>query len=205
MTQRPWKDLVANIVNGLPAHFELADVLAHKSELAAHYPQNKHIDAKIRQTLQVLRDRGVIRFEGAGRYAKSFEQPVFSPLIDFSIGADFSSTAQIARLVLETWAEFNLYCLNCDANSLTRLPANTPVADFECAACDAVYQVKGKNGRFGSSISGAAYQPTIDAVRSGTCPHYVLLEYDHRFRTVVFGKAVLGSSITEDRVIPRKP
>lgn len=189
----------------LAPQFELRDVLKHKPQLEQLYPLNRNIDAKIRQTLQILRDRGVISFEGGGRYSKCNVAPRFSPLIDFSVGADFSSAAQIARLVLETWAEFNLYCLNCESDTLKRLSANTPVADFECPACESAYQIKGKDGRFGPVIPGAAYKPTIDAIRAGRCPHYVLLEYDRRFRTVVFGKAVLGTSITVDRIIARAP
>ncbi|MDQ2866146.1 MAG: hypothetical protein M3R51_07960 [Candidatus Eremiobacteraeota bacterium] len=203
MTPPSWKDVVAEIVAQLPPQFELRDVLKHKPQLERLYPLNKHIDAKIRQTLQVLRDRGVITFEGAGRYVKCNTTPRFSPLIDFSAGIGFTSAAQIARLVLETWAEFNLYCLNCESDTLTRLTANTPVADFKCVNCKSKYQVKGKDGRFGRIIPGAAYQPTLDAVRAGSCPHYVLLEYDRRFCTVVFGKAVFGAAITEDRIIAR--
>jgi type II restriction enzyme len=111
----------------------------------------------------------------------------------------------VARLVLETWAEFNLFCLACESDSLVRLGPNTPVADFECANYAARYQVKGKDGRFGSVIPGAGYGPMIAAVRAAVCPDYVLIEYDRRFATVVFGMAIRGSSITEDRVIARAP
>ncbi len=204
--QRSWKDLVAEIVSRLPSHFELRDVLKYERELGLYYPNNSHIDAKIRQTLQVLRDQRVIAFEGRGRYSKiNAAKPQFSPLIDFTVPLNITSRAQVARLVLETWAEFNLFCLNCDADSLVRLAANTPVADFECGVCEARYQVKGKDGRFSSVIPGAAYQPTIEAVRAGRCPDYLLIEYDRRFSTVVFGVAISGQSITENRVIARAP
>jgi hypothetical protein len=131
--------------------------------------------------------------------------PVFSPLLDFSIAAPFVSSAQVARVALETWASFNLYCLECESDALDRLPNNTPVADFKCFVCDRSYQLKAKDGRFGLRITGAAYQPTIDYVRRGEMPEHIFVEFDKRFNTVVFVDAIPGRLITEDRVVPRKP
>ncbi len=37
-------------------------------ELRSRYPNNRHIDAKIRQQLQVLRDKNILVFLGGGRY-----------------------------------------------------------------------------------------------------------------------------------------
>lgn len=37
-------------------------------EFQKHYPENKHIDAKIRQVLQQLRDLGFIVHLGQGRW-----------------------------------------------------------------------------------------------------------------------------------------
>jgi hypothetical protein len=203
--QRSWKGLIAEIVDQLPPQFELRDITKYEAQLERFYPNNKHIGAKIRQTLQVLRDQGAIEFVGTGKYQKLTPATHFSPLLDFAVAADFSSRAQIARLALETWAELNLFCLNCESDSLVRLAANTPVADFECANCRARYQLKGKDGRFGSIIAGAAYGPLMEAIQSGICPDYVLVEYDTRFATVVFGTAIRGSAITPDRVVARKP
>ena len=157
--QPGWKDLVRSVIDRLPPTFALPDVLAHHDYFARHYPRNRFIDAKIRQTLQILRDQGVIRFRGDGRYARIDTSPVFSPLLAPELAAALSSQSQFARVVLETWAEMNMYCLNCRSDSLERLPANTPVADFTCAACGTRYQLKGKNGRFGATFGGAAYAP----------------------------------------------
>jgi type II restriction enzyme len=48
----------------------LDDVYAFEGELRSRYPQNKHVKPKIRQQLQVLRDKGYIDFLGNGRYRK---------------------------------------------------------------------------------------------------------------------------------------
>ena len=49
--------------------FTLQDFYARfGNELASRYPNNKNIDAKIRQQLQVLRDGAVLEFLGHGRY-----------------------------------------------------------------------------------------------------------------------------------------
>jgi hypothetical protein len=48
--------------------FMLDDVYAFEGELASVYPDNKHIKDKIRQQLQVLRDKGYLEFMGRGKY-----------------------------------------------------------------------------------------------------------------------------------------
>jgi hypothetical protein len=202
---RTWKETVRDIVQALPQAFSLPDVLAYHGELQRRFPNNRFIDAKIRQSLQVLRDQGLLRFVRPGQYERMDITPVFSPLLDFSIATPFVSSAQMARVALETWASFNLYCLDCESDALDRLPHNTPVADFKCFVCERTYQLKAKDGRFGLRITGAAYQPTIDAIERGEMPEHIFVEFDKRFNTVVFVDAIPGRLITEDRVVPRKP
>jgi type II restriction enzyme len=48
--------------------FTLDDVYAFEDRLKAIYPGNNNIRPKIRQQLQVLRDRGWLSFVGRGRY-----------------------------------------------------------------------------------------------------------------------------------------
>jgi type II restriction enzyme len=48
--------------------FTLDDVYAFEDRLARLYPGNRHVRPKIRQQLQVLRDRGWLEFTGRGRY-----------------------------------------------------------------------------------------------------------------------------------------
>jgi type II restriction enzyme len=52
------------------AEFELADIYAFEVRLQRMYPGNQHVREKMRQQLQVLRDRGLIEFLGRGRYRR---------------------------------------------------------------------------------------------------------------------------------------
>ena len=53
--------------------FTLTDLYAFEARLSALHPANRHVRPKIRQQLQVLRDRGWLAFgERRGRYRVSF-------------------------------------------------------------------------------------------------------------------------------------
>jgi type II restriction enzyme len=52
---------------GKPA-FELDEIYRYESRLRKSYPGNRHVREKIRQQLQVLRDRGFLEFIGRGQY-----------------------------------------------------------------------------------------------------------------------------------------
>jgi len=51
--------------------FTLEDVYAFAAELSALHPDNNHVKDKIRQQLQVLRDKGYLNFVSRGRYRLS--------------------------------------------------------------------------------------------------------------------------------------
>lgn len=205
MSQKPWKELVLDVVTALPREFRLGDVLKHEAHFRRHYPNNRFIDAKIRQTLQVLRDQGAIRFLDRGRYQRLDLVPAFSVMFDPALAEGYSSRSEIARVLIETWAEMNLYCLGCSCDSLLRLPTNTPVADFACNGCGRNYQLKAKDGRFKDKLVSAAYGPLIRAARTDAMPEHVLVEFDTRFSMVGVVRAIPGRRITADRIVPRKP
>ena len=48
--------------------FSLTDIYAFEGRLAWLHPRNRNVRPKIRQQLQVLRDHGVLEFQGRGRY-----------------------------------------------------------------------------------------------------------------------------------------
>jgi type II restriction enzyme len=50
--------------------FTLEDVYKFENKLKLKYPNNNFIKDKIRQQLQVLRDKGIIEFISRGNYKK---------------------------------------------------------------------------------------------------------------------------------------
>ena len=202
---KTWKDLVQDVIDRLPRTFSLPDVLLFRDDLAREYPDNRFIEAKIRQTLQLLRDQGVLKFLGGGKYSKLDRSPTMSLCINTDVATGFISRAQIARVTLETWAELNLYCLSCTCDRLRRLPANTVLADFSCPRCARTYQLKAKDGRFAAVVQGAAYRPLIEAAKALALPDYVLAEYDTRWSMMSWVRAIPGSLIDESRISARSP
>jgi HKD family nuclease len=69
MTLQGWQKLV---FSKLPNNeFQTSDMYKYVSEFAQTYPENKYVEAKIRQVLQQLRDLGIILHLGEGRWMKS--------------------------------------------------------------------------------------------------------------------------------------
>ena len=50
--------------------FSLEDVYKFEEKLKIKFPNNNFIKDKIRQQLQVLRDKGIIEFQSRGKYKK---------------------------------------------------------------------------------------------------------------------------------------
>lgn len=67
---RGWLLDVLQCVNLQANEFTLSDIYLYTDELAKKHPENRNVQAKIRQQLQVLRDRDVIEFVERGRYRK---------------------------------------------------------------------------------------------------------------------------------------
>ncbi|WP_296402787.1 DpnI domain-containing protein [Psychrobacter sp.] len=67
---RGWTLEIMKCVDKLPQQFTLNEVYKFSSYLRSIYPNNNNINAKIRQQLQILRDKGIIEFIGNGHYCK---------------------------------------------------------------------------------------------------------------------------------------
>ena len=59
-----------NLVERLDNTFTLHQMYAFVKELQLKHPKNNNIEAKIRQQLQFLRDKGIIEFKGNGKYRR---------------------------------------------------------------------------------------------------------------------------------------
>jgi type II restriction enzyme len=67
--ERGWTTLTLSIIRDLAKRdFRLSELYEREQSFSQIYPGNRHIRAKIRQQLQILRDLGVLSFEGPGRY-----------------------------------------------------------------------------------------------------------------------------------------
>lgn len=67
---RGWTLDVWQCIDKLDANFSLKQVYTFVDLLKLKHPENNHIPDKIRQQLQVLRDKGIIEFLGRGQYRK---------------------------------------------------------------------------------------------------------------------------------------
>jgi hypothetical protein len=199
-----WIELVRSVVLRMPECFALHDLDVHFDTFRRAYPNNRNVDAKVRQVLQVLRDLGTLKFLGSGSYKRVEERPAPTIDIDFSAVARFKSATQTARVALETWARLNLWCHNCGNPNLLTLPAGTPVSDLKCVACKMEYQVKSLNGRFGPTLTGAAFQPLYERALARTVPDFMLIEYNLRRAQVSNVGLIRGSDLTPERIIKRK-
>lgn len=67
--ERGWTTLTLSTVRSLSKeNFSLSDLYERERVFEAAYPQNRNVRPKIRQQLQVLRDLGLVRFDGRGTY-----------------------------------------------------------------------------------------------------------------------------------------
>lgn len=89
-----------------------------------------------------------------------------------------------ARVWSEGWVGAQLYCLNCGAERLEKLPNNTPVGDFACRSCSEQYELKSKAGRLAAVVPDGAYKTMIQRLNSQENPSLILLGYDRDRRQV---------------------
>ena len=69
--EKNWTSDVMSCINLIKkATFTLDEIYAFESQLKLKYPNNKFIKDKIRQQLQVLRNKGVVEFVDRGNYKK---------------------------------------------------------------------------------------------------------------------------------------
>jgi hypothetical protein len=170
-TQVPWPMAVASLIESLPETFMLAEVYALAESLGRAFPNNKHIQAKIRQSLQTLRDRGHLAFVGGGRYAKIVPVPPKSVLLDFGAAARFSSGSQIARVAVEAWAARNVVCRRC-ASPLVLVPPNAKLLDALCRAQHHEVQIKGLARAATDRLTASAFAPIAERLAFGRLPDF---------------------------------
>ena len=71
MNTRGWIFDILNCVNQIPnSEFSLSDIYSFQEILSRKHQKNNNVQAKIRQQLQLLRDKGLVEFLGNGKYRK---------------------------------------------------------------------------------------------------------------------------------------
>ena len=71
ISRKTWILDIMNCVDSIKnRNFSLTDIYKFKNLLKKKHPKNKFIKDKIRQQLQLLRDKGFIEFLGNGKYRK---------------------------------------------------------------------------------------------------------------------------------------
>ncbi|REJ70128.1 MAG: hypothetical protein DWQ31_02625 [Planctomycetota bacterium] len=108
MSEWTWQQAVAEkllvLVNhsGTPT-FTLDQVYEYEASLQEKFPRNRHVRAKVRQTLQRLRDVGLVAFLGDGKYEldlayEDLESSVESSKDEHSRSPKYSRTVRQVRL-----------------------------------------------------------------------------------------------------------
>jgi len=90
----------------------------------------------------------------------------------------YEGPTQSARFWSENWVAAQLYCLNCGGDGLTRMPNNSPVADFVCGHCRDEFELKSQRKQFFRRIVDGAYRTMIDRLGTQNNPNLILLGYD---------------------------
>lgn len=102
--------------------------------------------------------------------------------MDHRLTEGLTGPTQMARRVTESWAAEAMYCLACPAKSISSTPPNTKVVDFVCAKCQASYQLKAGKSWSERRVPDGAFHTMITAVREGTAPHLLLMQYTPEWR-----------------------
>jgi len=98
--------------------------------------------------------------------------------------AQYDSGSQNARAWTERWVKDWLYCPNCGNPKISQLPANRPVADFVCPACNEEYELKSQKTAFGAKVLDGAFGTMCQRLASSNNPNFLFLNYDRALLSV---------------------
>ena len=125
--------------------------------------------------------------------------------MDATLGLNYHSSQQQARVITETWAAENMYCVMCGEPHLEHLQNNKPVADLFCPNCQNTFELKSHNGHYGSVIADGAYETMMARLMDDNNPHLFVMEYK-RPKYIVENLWVIPSYFfTTEIIIKRKP
>lgn len=125
--------------------------------------------------------------------------------LDPATAEGYTSKAQRSRVITETWAEENLYCLNCNSDTIDAHRPGKKVEDFLCPSCDRRIQLKATRGGHGNKVANSAYESKMEAIRSNEAPDYAFMGFDPDVWRVTDLFFVPGHYMTPTVVEKREP
>jgi type II restriction enzyme len=117
----------------------------------------------------------------------------------------YKSRAQQARVVTEAWGREQLFCVNCDSESLAGTPANNRAIDFVCPQCAAPFQLKAKHGAIGATLGDGAFTAMLAAIREDRTPNLLVLRYEWPAWQVLDLFLIPHFAFPESAIIKRPP
>jgi type II restriction enzyme len=121
-----------------------------------------------------------------------------------SLGINYKSASQKARVITEAWMTREGYCPSCLSN-LRPTPPNYKAIDYDCIKCRISFQLKSTKSKIGNKIPDGAYHTMISAIRNSTTPSLILMKYDTIKWTVNDLIFIPSFSLTEQAILPRNP
>lgn len=97
--------------------------------------------------------------------------------LNLSDAKEYSSKAQIARVITEKWVGQNVYCPSCGHSKLFDFPNNSPVADFYCNNCKSEFELKSKKDKLSKKIVDGSFDKMIKRINSVNNPNFMFLNY----------------------------
>ena len=125
--------------------------------------------------------------------------------MDPDVAEGYSSKAQRSRVITETWASKNLYCLNCNVERIEAHQPGKRVEDFLCPSCDRRIQLKASRGGHATRVSNSAYEPKMEAIYDNSAPDYAFMGFDPDRWRVRDLFIVPGHFLTPNVVEKREP
>jgi len=116
-----------------------------------------------------------------------------------------TSKSQRSRVITESWAAANLYCVNCEANEVEAHRPGKRVEGFLCPVCVRRIQLKAGRGGHGTKVANSAYGAKMAVIDANAAPDYAFMGFDPEAWRVTDLFVVPGHDLTPSVVEKRKP
>jgi type II restriction enzyme len=118
------------------------------------------------------------------------------------LAGSYTSRAQIARVVTESWGAANLFCAACSSDELAPARTGTSAYDFSCQNCSERYQLKSMRRWSDYRVLDSGYAAMIRAIRADETPNLLLMHYSdtwHIERLLLIPRFFFTESVIEKR------